>query len=1092
MKSKYTKMRLFMAVWAIAPVLAYAGLKVVADGDGFSVFRDGACLVSSISVENGEMSPQDIRRSFVTSARHGKVWNAWCDRNDGRYRLEVAERPDGSVELTMAGEVSPYDKLRVRKLAIDIPSDVLDGRGWKAYVGDGRRVKTEAGTWSSEFSGANMRFLATDGLVFDFNPLGAGDWASAYSVGAVKGVWKVERVGKSYRFSGGSFLGRPYGGFTGAKLVIRPGAFEDYPKHHLVRQYNYPMHLKASHSLAFGATRRGERFSEGNIDYSDRHGYGWLSAAARDVVKGAEEGVLYSCVRGRNGVYRISGLPDGHYVLTVEAGNSTGEDNGFSVSVNGDSIVPQVSVARGTARQFAKAVHVTGGIADIALDGNFILSVIALQPILADAEDYSISRGFWCTDGYEPGTIYRNSETNAPAVFRLADETYDLPIPGTETSGAWRHPPSPVLMPDPATPSLAWLKRAKAVKTLCNSSTLAELDDAEDRRRFIGDLTEGKGYSAVMVSGMHSRHTYEAHLARGTEAIGRIADEVHRRGLKLMDHHDATLLWNIDAGFRVLLERVPELQRSRIDGLPSFQLCPNNPVYKETYYRYLRGLVEAGVDGLQLDEVCFFSDRCVCAACRDRFFRETGWRIPANELDRDFNDPDSPLRKRWHVWRVKTIANWFVELRRRLMDVKPDLVVSMYTTHWGFTTSNPKLGTGNDLLELARTVNFFGTEVMPRNPILSGRALLAHRKTMHLLNKAYGTPIWAWFYGTGRQQAYFCWALATMCGQIPLLPDAANDGSGPDFAAFDASPRAMSRDGSEPVARVAVLFSSHSRDWGPNWDSAAEHLGTVQALEAMHVPCEVIGDMSLDEKTLEKYRVLFVGESECLSDAEIGTIRAFAKRGGRVRLGHLAGTRDEIGEPRGVWPFADIFGCEPTAVASVEGRPFGKGTVTYDPTRRGRRFEFRELGPRDINRYQPDERQELAYWQELAAYAQDASVWTTDAPNRVYTSIWRERCGDVVIHFLNAMGGNAPVGVAAPMETPDPAFPEVKRDITFTIEAGREVSVTASSPDFEGERALSFERQSDGRITVAIPRGMLRAYTLIRIHDITQQKGIRQ
>ena len=1072
-----------LVAFGMVACVSVAGLRVEEKGGTFAIRRDDVVLVSSLEVDNGSRT-NNLRQSFSVLERHGRVWNVWCEGKDGRCRLEVAERPDGAVEITMAGQVGPYDRSRARKLNLFIPVQSLDGRSWQAYVGDGRRVKTAQGEWTAGFDEQKMRFLATDGLVFDFNPLGAGDWASMYTAGAVKGIWQVERVGdRYYRFSGGSYLGRAAGGFTGAKIVIRPGSFEDYAEHHLVRQYNYPMHLKSSHLLAFGANRRGACFAEGNVPFVASDGLGWLSADDRQTIIGAEEGVLYSCVRGRDGRYRISGLPDGHYVFTLEAGNFTGAENRFSVSVNGETIATDVSVSRGTARQLSRAVHVTGGAAEIVLKGDYLVSAIGLQPVLGDREDYSISRGFWCAEGFEPGAIYRNSEAATPPVFRLADETYELPVPGTEADEPWREPPAPVELPDPEQPSLAWLQKATTVKTLFNSATMAELDDPDDRGRFIDELTKGRDYAAVMTSGMHSRHTYEAHLARGVAALGRIADDVHRRGMKLMDHHDATLLWNIDAGFRVLLERVQELQRSRLDGMPSFQLCPNNPAFKETYFRYLRSLIEAGVDGLQLDEVCFFADRCVCAACRNRFYRETGWKVPANELDARFNDPNSLLRKRWHLWRVRTIANWFVELRRSLKDIRPDLVLNMYTTHWGFTCSVPGQGSSSDLLELARTVNFFGTEVMPRNPMLSGRAILAHRRTKHLLNKDYGTPVWAWFYGSGHAQAYFSWALATMCGQIPLLPELPPDATAVDFRSFAALPAAFDRSGAEPIARVALYFSAHSRDWGPHWHSAAEHLGTAQGLDAMHVPYEVLGERSLNESVLSKYRVLFVGAAECLSDAEIETILVFARRGGKVRLGARAGTRNEIGEERSVWPFSAALGCAPTADegGAVVDRSCGAGVLSYDPTERGRRFEFKELGPRDVNRYDPDRSGEAAFWRDLADFTKESAVWQTDAPNRVYTSLWRERNGDVVIHFLNAAGGEPPVGVEAPPATPDPPFPPLGRDISFTVRAGQDVVVTAVSPDFAGVRTLDSVRHGDGRITVVLPKSLIKAYTLVRL-----------
>ena len=1081
---------LLVAVAAVAAKCATAALVVVPKGSGFTIERDGKPFVSSITVDNGMKTAKGVKTSFCKSARFGKVWNRWLEDHDGRYRLEVAERPDGSIEITFAGEVDPYDVNRARLVRLSFTGDVLDGKEWNGLTGDGRRWNPEKGVFSADMKQASLHWMTMDGLVFDFNPLGAIDFCSGYPLGAVRGVWRVMRYGKSYRFVGGSFLGRSHGGYTGAKLIIRDGADPDYGKYHFIKTYRYPDHLGSSVHLAFGAKRRGECYAEGNVDFENATGHGWLpGGSARSVRQGAEDGALYSCVAGTGpATYRFSNLGDGFYLFTVEAGNSTGAKNSFSVSVNGDTIAEGKNVAPGTARQFSKAVHVTGGKADVKFDGDYLVSTMAIQPVLCDEEDFSVRRAFWCTDGFEPGAFYRNSETNLPAVFQASDETYALPKQGTECAGAYREPESPVLLPDPATPSLAWLDKGRMTKLLSNTATLAEFDDPETLRRYIGEQTEGKGFSAVMISGMHSRHTFEGRLDAGVEAMRRIAAEVHRRGMKLIDHHDVTVLWNWGVGARVLMERVPELVRSKPNGLPGFSFCPNNEDFKATYIKYLRKLIDAGVDGFQLDEVEYFRDRCVCAACRDRFFAETGWRVPANELDAAWNDPDSLLRRRWQTWRVKSITNWFVDLRRQLMDVKPDLVLNMYSTHWGFTTSMSKRGGSSDLIDLGRTVNFFGTEVMPRNPMLSARAIVPHRRTYHLLHKMYGTPIWAWFYGAARPLDYFSWAMATMCGHIPLLPDVKPDPTAADYEAFGASKNAMNTVGCEPMARVALLFSVASRDWSPNWRDAGEHLGTAQALEAIHVPYEVIGDVHLNDEALAKFDVLFVGASECLSDSSIAAIRRFAGRGGSVRLAAMAGTRDEIGTLRKGWPFSDVFGFEPVddRKGAVVVRPLGKGRIAYDPTRRGEAFEFQELGPRTVNKFNPDPVREKAFREELAEFTRGSSIWEIEAPDKVYTAMWKERNGDVVIHFLNAMACDPPVGVLAPFDPPENPFPDLPADIVFTLPFDAS-GASAASPDFDGVRSLPVKRNGVGS-TVTLPKGLLKAYTVVRIPSQKEKK----
>ena len=250
----------------------------------------------------------------------------------------------------------------------------------------------------------------------------------------------------------------------------------------------------------------------------------------------------------------------------------------------------------------------------------------------------------------------------------------------------------------------------------------------------------------------------------------------------------------------------------------------------------------------------------------------------------------------------------------------------------------------------------------------------------------------------------------------------------------------------------------------------------------MHVPYEVIGDVHLEDKSLSKFGTLFVGASECLSDASIAAIRRFAARGGAVRLAALAGTRDEIGTPRKEWPFKDVFGFEPVEdrKGSVEVRTLGKGRIAYDPTRRGEEFEFQELGPRTVNKFNPDPVREKAFRDELAAFTRDCSVWKVDAPDKVYTAMWKERNGNTVIHFLNGMACVPPLGVLPPADPPENPFPELAADIVFTLPF-KVSEATAASPDFDGVRRLEAKRNPDGTCTITLPKGLLKAYTLVRI-----------
>lgn len=1054
---------------AVSAANCFAALTVVehpADG-GLRILRDGKPIVESVAVGlGGDGKMPQPQRSFVVREDGAKVWNRWCEERERRYRLEVAQRADGAVEITLSGQMEGSSPYRARTVHLRTAAGAFDGKSVKGLTGDGRAWRPLESAVGPSFRNEAFRWLACDGVTFDFNPLGATDFCMRYNFGVVQGAWSAFMRDGVLNILGGTTVKFAAGGFVGAKVIIREGGFDDYDRHHLIRTFWYTDHLKSKYLTAFASPKRGKGFAEGDVPFDAARGFGWVGDVPRRPVVGAPSGVRYSCVAGEGpAVYRFAGLADGYYVFNLVAGNYTGERNGFSVSVNGETIVRDVTVRPRTSRSIARAIHVRGGTTDVTLDGNWLVSCLALQPVMGDSEDFSVSRGYWLTEGYEPGDIYCSADCRRPPAFGLADETCDLPEPGTESAAAWRDPPAPVNVPDLTAPSYDWLRRVRMGSLLSNSSTFGEYDDPAELERALVAEVDSNRCNAAIVSGMHSRHTYFNHIDRGVEAIGRIAAGLHRHGAKHVDHHDSTLLWNSDGGLRTLMTRLPELCRASADGLPSFQLCPSNPTFRETYYAYLRRLAEKGVDGFQIDELEFFGHACVCAACRERFHRETGWHLPADETHPCFSDPRDPIARRWHVWRTRTITNFFVELRERLRDVKPDLSLQMYTTHWGFTRSLPNYRASPDLFDFARTVNYFGTEVTAQNPIATARPMLPLRKAFNLFPLAVNAPPpWVWFYSYTRGQNLFCWGVSQLCGQQAVLERNYPAEPGiPDYDAFAASDLAFKRAGAVCLAKVALVFSASSRDWNRRTSFVGELFGVAQALEALHVPYEIVGDRYLDPDRLAKYRVLFLCGSECLSDRAVADVRAFAARGGTVQMSETAGTCDEFGLERAENPFRDLPG-------KVVRRPASWATP----------YHMAELKPPQTSRFEPGTPGEMAFRKEVSEIVGDATVWTTDAPDMVYSGLWREADGTVAIQFLNATGGGWPVGEVVQVNLRGPVFPPLERDVSFTIRSWREVRVTVAGPGLVGERELAAVRRGT-ELAVVVPHDALRTYAIVRI-----------
>lgn len=1049
--------------------------------------RDGKVLVSSIAFDCGDFGADEIKSSYVERPDGTRVWNRWSEAFDRRFRLEAAERADGAVEITLMGEVPYGSDCRRRMAYLEIPDAAMLG---KAYRRVSRETSSsfkcygeENGVFAADMDAFVTRFLSVDGITYDFNPLGPGDesgaviWSDAgnqLNKNAVGGYWLVERRDGGFRFSGGGSVTALWGGFAGCKVVIREGVFTDFDRLHAMRTFFYTRRLQPSRLVAFGAPAHGGKFSDGDCAYNERTWHGWLDGAAaeeRKTVVGHPEGAYYSCVSGKGKArYRFGGLVDGWHILSFAAGNYAGVENRFSVVANGERLLDGASVPRGVLRRVSKAVHVTHGLLDVELEGDWIVSAIGDQALLADGEDFSVARGFWVTDGFEPCAIFRNADYRAPFAAKLRDEADVLPVPGTESAAPRRSVPMPVELPAANDPRLKWANKAKMERLLSNSASLAEFDRPGSLEAYADSQLVGKGIGVVMLSGMHSRHTYQNHIDRGVKSIRHVCEVLHSRGIKVVDHHDATLLWNIGSGFRVMMEHLDETAITRDAGLPSCHICPSNVKWTAAYLAYLRRLVEAGVDGLQIDELEYWSLGCLCHDCREAFRRDTGWEIPLNEKDSAFNDPSSMLRRVWHDWRKKAVTNWFVGLRRHVMDLRDDFVLSCYTTNDAFCNPNQLRNVSSDVQDLGRVMNYLGSEMMSRSAMRDGRNLLPMLLMRGGIAPAGVPPLWIWWYNVDYANEYFSWALSSLIGQIPLLSAVPAPRGGVDFLAFGASAAAMERDGAEQVAEVALLFPAYSRDWNNNWTNCAyrsELFGTAQTLDAMHVPYRFISDGWLESGDLGSFKAMFVGDAQCLSDAEIAAIRSFADSGGKVRMTVRAGTRDELGVLR---PKC-AFGPHPNIIVTEEAR--------------AAKFEQVESWPTYTWAFNPDKTDESAFRRELLDWCGGARTWRIDAPAKVFTGVWRERRGDYVVHFINATGVNMKPGERIVPEAPNPAFPALLEDICITAPASVGTKVIAASPDFKGEVQLAVRANGDGTATAILPKGLLSAYTLVRFRKET-------
>ncbi|MBQ6472166.1 MAG: hypothetical protein IJJ33_09295 [Victivallales bacterium] len=1107
----------------------FAGAFEVREENGrFLITHGGREIVAAIDSSGlGEGS----KASQTRLPDGGRAWNRWSEQRDTRIRQEVAVTADGSeVEITMIGECDAYPASPERQIVLTVPWRTVAGKRYRGLIGNGRDWREGQGVFADGQPPVPdvWRYLEIDGLVFDFNPIGAGDDALSYTTGAIRGVWRVSREGEDLRFTSGSTLPER-GGMTGAKVVIREGRMEsDFPSHHALRTYHYPVRLPISRLYSFGSGRHGRQYAAADTSGIAFGGeFGWLGEPELRVISPGPEGAFYSAVAGSNAVFRIAGLVPGLHFVQVASGNFSGAENGFAIRVNGRVALEKSAVAARELLTVALPVWVEGDSVDIQFDGDFLVSAIGSAFLMARSEDFNYRRGYWVSDGYEPAVIYRNDETKPDAVFQVAVERIPMPVPGEEDSAPRRPFARERELPDAEAPEMAWTRHACIHHLGYNLATMAEYREPALLERRLDEL-QAQGATVVQVSGMHSRHTYVNSIERGKQMVAQVVKAAHARGLKVMDHHDATLCWNEGAGFRTVSERLAETVRGLPDQMPNASFCIMNPVFNRTYRDYLLDLVRAGVDAFQCDEVYFFGYGCGCRHCRAAFQADTGWQLPLNELDARLGNQKSLLWKTYLEWRKVKVADWFLDFRREAKAINPHLTLSAYTTHWGFRSPAASLGKGVDLVEMARAVNLMGTEVMPRNCLAAERSLVPYRKMYNSLRSLTGIPLWACLYGSHNDARYFGWAACNLAAQTAFMVDKPRINE-TDFLAFAASEDNMDFTTARPMAQVALYFSRASRDWNAGMNMGRELFGLAQTLEEIHLPYQVIAENLLTAAGLAPFRVLAIGAAGCLDNGEVESILAFARQGGTVLMSGVAGFFDELGSPRPAWPFAPQFGFTPklqrgrrvvrvsaghggasaellepcavylpgapdavpcrTSLLAVDDSgneihtayeaPCGKGRLVYQAVPVAGNLFQEELTVGNTWKFRLDEGLASLYRGYLARVLSPAAVWSVKAPTKVHAEIYRQ--GDAfVAHFLNATGNRYQVGELVEATPLQPSWPALAQDIVFSLPVASVREVYAVSPDFQGRVPLEFT-VTDGTLTATLPAKLLTAYALVWI-----------
>ena len=210
--------------------------------------------------------------------------------------------------------------------------------------------------------------------------------------------------------------------------------------------------------------------------------------------------------------------------------------------------------------------------------------------------------------------------------------------------------------------------------------------------------------TAAMFFGAHFRWDFLPIFPLLHDYIATVAEELHRYGIKLFDHHSVNLVHRYNTREemrRVMHDSGPHLPFSpTFESAKSWQyhgkylndwrmidvrngqplwfpqytaegFCHRNQEFRDSYKDYVKDLIsETGIDGLSADDAMYFMqyNACGCKYCREELIRRAGIDLPPVDDISFWGNWDNPA---WHSWldlRFDASGEFYEQLRAVLPD----------------------------------------------------------------------------------------------------------------------------------------------------------------------------------------------------------------------------------------------------------------------------------------------------------------------------------------------------------------------------------------------------------------------------------------
>jgi len=384
--------------------------------------------------------------------------------------------------------------------------------------------------------------------------------------------------------------------------------------------------------------------------------------------------------------------------------------------------------------------------------------------------------------------------------------------------------------------------------------------------------------------------------------------------------------------------RHPDWQQRRIDGSAKENVynvessfCVNSP-WRNWVLDRLRELCAYPIDGIFFDGPVVFDDCCYCEHCRRSFREQFGSQMPPTDA------LDHEAFPALVEFRSGSLANFVRDSRNVIREFGDELLFyvnanPLYPSRI-HARDNRKLAEHVDIL--ASEGGFLGGDLMRENPLwkvsLNAKLLEAQASAAgvpHLVFDCLTHTPWT-SYSLPAAEATLLWASSVAHGAGTWMSCYRDAMDRPGLRAIGSLyqfARQHTRElfDTRSLADVAILVSdatlNHYRGADvPQTDLAVERrniaagnvthelYGWYSALWSSQVPLDLIDDRCIVDGILDRYRLIILPNSACLSDSCAQKLLEFVRRGGNLIASFETGLYDERGRRRSRGALDEAFG----------------------------------------------------------------------------------------------------------------------------------------------------------------------------------------